>query len=266
VIANFAREKSPYLLTLLLIAGFFAGWQWLTVSGLIHRIVLPGPRVVADALGEIVQEGSFYENLWTTVREILIGFVIGAGLGIAVALLNTRFSLLRKAVSPYIVCLQAIPKVILLPLLGIWFGIGPTAATIVVALVAFFPTYLNTLTGLAVIDRDGLRLLHSLGASRRQAFRMYRIPTALPLVFTGLKTSVNYAIVAAITAEFLGSASGLGYMVTSASTFLHIPDVYAVVAVVSILAATIYFTLEILDRKLIYWRVDLTDENRHRGH
>ncbi len=120
--------------------------------------------------------------------------------------------------TPYIVSLQALPKIVLLPLLYVWFGVGSTSATIIVILVSFFPVYVNTLTGMAIVDENGLRLLHSLGATPRQAFRMYRIPSALPLVFTGLKTAVNFGVTAAIAAELLGSRYGLGFMIANSGT------------------------------------------------
>ena len=259
-----SRRWAPWLLSAVVVAALIGVWQWLTQSGVINQIVLPGPGAVLEQMVEVVRRDSFGTNLWATVREIVIGLVIGCAAAIATALACVRYPMVRKVVSPYITTLQAVPKITIIPLLGIWFGIGITSATIVVALVAFFPTFVNAVTGLTLSAEDGLRLLHSLGASKRQAFVMYRIPTALPLVFTGLKSSINYAVVAAITTEFLGSNQGLGHLVTSATTFLRIPDVYATVAAISVLAASIFVIVELLDRKLIFWRGETSGRRSRR--
>jgi len=193
---------------------------------------------------------------------VVFGYTIGAGSGIALALVSARFKSFRHLLEPYIVALQSLPKVILLPLIAVWVGYGQTSAMIIVVMVSFFPVYLNTITGLLAADENGLKLLHSLGASPRQAFRMYRIPSALPLVFTGLKTSVNFSVVAAITAELLGSRYGLGFMLANSGTFLRIEDLYATVVVVSLFAGAVYLIFELVDRKLIFWR---EDRNRFRA-
>jgi NitT/TauT family transport system permease protein len=261
-VGHWFTDRSYLLLSAALIAAFIAVWQWLTDSGVLHAIVVPPPAEVWDRLLAIVPEPYFHKHLWVTVKEVLTGFGIGATSGIVTALAAIRFPLFRRAMTPYIVSLQALPKVVLLPLLYVWFGVGSTSAMIIVILVSFFPVYVNTLTGMAIVDENGLRLLHSLGATPRQAFRMYRIPSALPLVFTGLKTAVNFGVTAAIAAELLGSRYGLGFMIANSGTFLRIADLYATVAAVALFAAVVYAVFEILDRKLIYWREDRPGSRR----
>ena len=250
-------EVAPYALTVLAVIVFLAIWKWLTDSGTVNRVILPGPEAVRKELFSILGQKTFRENLWVTLREVIYGLAIGCTVAIAVALLCVRAPLLRAVVAPYVTAFQAVPKIVFVPIFGVWFGISMTTATIVVALVAFFPTYINTLTGLGLSAPDELRLLHSLGATRRQAFRMCRIPTALPLVFTGVKTSINYGVLAAITTEFLGASAGLGYTVSESTSFFNLPAVYASVAAITLVAAVIYVIVEVLDRKLIFWRVDL---------
>jgi len=261
-LASSARRRSYLLITAALVVAFFLVWDWLTSSGVLHRIVVPPPGRVFERSREIISEPYFRRHLWVTVKEVVFGYTIGAGSGIALALVSARFKSFRHLLEPYIVALQSLPKVILLPLIAVWVGYGQTSAMIIVVMVSFFPVYLNTITGLLAADENGLKLLHSLGASPRQAFRMYRIPSALPLVFTGLKTSVNFSVVAAITAELLGSRYGLGFMLANSGTFLRIEDLYATVVVVSLFAGAVYLIFELVDRKLIFWR---EDRNRFRA-
>jgi NitT/TauT family transport system permease protein len=248
------RQRSYLLLSAALVATLFLVWQWLTTSEIIHRIVVPAPATVFGRLGEIVTEDYFRHHLWVTVQEVIVGFSVGALSGVAIALLCVRYAAVRRLLTPYIVTLQSLPKIILLPLLYLWLGVGQASATVIVLLVAFFPVYISTLTGLESADPSSLRLLYSLGATPRQAFRMYRIQAALPMLFTGLKTAVNFSVAAAITSELLGARYGLGFMIANSATFLRIDDLYAAVVVVSIFAGLVYTLFEVLDRKLIFWR------------
>jgi NitT/TauT family transport system permease protein len=259
---GYVVDRTYLLVTLAFILGALLLWEWMTDSGILHAIVVPGPAEVWDRFLAILPESYFHTHLWVTVKEILIGFAVGASSGIATALVCLRFPLFRRVVTPYMVSLQALPKIVLLPLFYVWFGVGPTSATLIVILVTFFPVYINTITGMAIVDENGLRLLHSLGATPRQAFKMYRVPSALPLIFTGLKTAVNFGVTAAIAAELLGSRYGLGFMIVNSGTFLRIADLYATVAVVALFAAIVYFIFEMLDRKLIFWREDRPGSKR----
>jgi NitT/TauT family transport system permease protein len=248
------RRLGPLLITTALVAGTYLLWYWLTASGAVHEIVLATPASVGESLTEIVQRDTFAEHLRVTATEVLVGFALGSTSAILVALVCEHYAAVRRLLTPYMVALQALPKIVLLPLLQVWFGVGYRATSVMVILVVFFPVYLNTLTGLTIADPDGTRLLTSLGASPRQRFRYHQIPSALPLVFTGLKTAVYFAVAAALAAEILGSRHGLGFLIANSGNFLRIPDLYATVVIAGLFSGIVYLTFEVLDRKLIHWR------------
>jgi NitT/TauT family transport system permease protein len=256
------QRHGPAITTGLIVVAMFAAWEWATTTELVHGIVLPSPAIVFEELNELVREPAFWTALRVTGQEIVVGLAIGSGMGIATALLATRYPLFRAVLSPYITAFQAVPKVLVLPLLSTWFGIGILSATIVVALVSFFPTYVNTYTGLNLRAEQELRLLYSLGATRRQAFRMVRVPVALPFVFSGIKISIAFGVTSAIVTEFLGAGDGLGHLVTEAGLYLNVGRVYAAVAAITVLASLIFLAVEMLDRKLVFWRVDLNAHDR----
>ncbi|MGY1706737.1 ABC transporter permease [Geodermatophilus sp. SYSU D00697] len=245
---------APLLVTVALVAVLVWLWDWLVQSGRVHRIVLPEPSQVASSLPDLVTSETFRTDLRTTVLEIAIGYAAGAVAGLVLALASVAWPSVRRLLAPYIVVFQAIPKVVFIPLLAVWFGIGFGSATVVVALVTFFPVYVNGVLGLTAVDRDGLVLLRSLRASKVQTFVMYRLPSALPLLFTGGKMAVNYAILAAITAEFLGAREGLGYRIVALASRLQLDALYATVLIVSLLSGLVYLLLEWLDRRLVFWR------------
>ncbi|HMG40417.1 MAG TPA: ABC transporter permease [Acidimicrobiales bacterium] len=248
------RRRAPLVITAALFAGTYLLWHQLTASGTVHEVVLPTPGSVGESITEVVQRDTFAEHLRVTATEVLTGFALGSISAILLALVCERSRSVRRLITPYVVALQALPKVVLLPLLYVWFGVGYRATTVMVVLVVFFPVYLNTLTGLSIADPDGTRLLRSLGATPRQRFRYHQVPSALPLIFTGLKTAVYFAVAAALAAELLGARYGLGFLIANAGNFLRIPDLYATVLIAGVFSGLVYLTFEVLDRKLIYWR------------
>lgn len=232
----------------------FLVWQQVTTSGTVDPIVLPSPSAVWASTVDVVGSDSFPEHLKSTASAVLIGFAIGAVAAIGVALLCDRLAFVRQVVMPYLVGFAALPKIVLMPLLFVWFGIGFRATTALVVLVVFFPVFLNTLTGLSIADEDGARLLRSLGADARQHFRYHQIPSALPLIFTGLKTAVNFAVAAALAAEILGSRHGLGFLIANSGNFLRIDELYATVVIATVFSGAFYLAFEVIDRKVVFWR------------
>jgi len=250
----YARRWSHLAITAALVAGLYLLWLWATETERVKSVVLPTPQAVWESTFDVVQQSSFSKHLWTSASELLLGFAIGVVSAVIMALLCDRYPRLRRTLTPYIVALQALPKIVLLPLLFVWFEVGFRATTVLVVLVVFFPVYLNALTGLASADEDGERLLVSLGATPGQRLRFHRIPSALPLLFTGCKTAVNFAFAAVLSAELLGSRYGLGFLIANSGNFLRIDDLYATVVVTTLFASALYLVVEIIDRKAIFWR------------
>lgn len=248
------RVLGPLVTAGLVVAAIIWYWNWMVVSGRVHRIILPEPSVVGERMVVMVQEDFFWADVRVTVGEIVLGFAIGFMAAVATAGVCVAKPFLGRVMAPYIVTFQAIPKVVLIPLVALWIDIGFQSSVVIVALVAFFPIYVSTDFGLRAVDPGGLTLLRSLKASRWTTFRMFRVPSALPHIFTGAKSAVNYSIVAAITAEFLGSREGLGYRIITMSSRLQLADLYAAVVVTAVVAGVVYGSFELLDRRLVYWR------------
>ena len=236
------------------LVGLIIVWNWAVQSGRVNRIVLPEPASVLESLQRLMVGQNFWRHFQVTVGEIAIGFVAGALAAVGVAVVGTILPMVRRVLSPYIVVLQAVPKIVLLPLIAVWIDVGFVSTAIIVALVTFFPVYVNADLGLRSADESGVKLLRSLNASRADIIIKYRLPSALPLIFTGGKIAVNYAILAGITSEFLGSREGLGYLIITTSSRLQLGDLYAAIVVTAIVAGGIYAAFELLDRRVVFWR------------
>jgi NitT/TauT family transport system permease protein len=253
-VSRWFLDRIHYLGTAVAAIGLVWLWDWAVSTGRVHSVVMAPPGDVWNRLVEIVQEPFFREHLSYTLREIFVGFGIGVSAAIAMALLSFSYPAFRTVVHPFVIAFQSVPKIVFLPIIVVWFGVGLRSTITLVTLIAFFPTYVNTFTGLSLGNPDGLKLMRSLGASRSQMFWKVRFPTALPLIFTGLKTSMNFSITGAIVGEYLGARYGLGFLVGQYAYLLRIDSLYAMVALIAVFAVIMFGILALLDRKLIFWR------------
>ncbi len=251
-----------WTLSALVFVGAVALWHWAsgrTILGLhIHEIILPPPRDVAEVLWTLVVDdtGFLLEQLQVTLLEIFAGFGIGTALGLGLGLLLIASPLIRKMIYPYIVILHSMPGVVIAPIIIAWFGFGIESKIVQSTLGAFFPVLINTMVGLTLVDEHGLRLMESLTANRRQVFLKYRFPSALPAIFTGIRIGLTFAMIGAIISEFLAAETGLGQLIQRYHYELKIPEMYACIVLISVLGIVLFFLVEWLDRKLIFWRDD----------
>jgi len=189
-----------------------------------------------------------------TLREILIGLAAGilAGIALAVAM---RFSrLLRDAIFPLSVAVQAVPVVVIAPILVVWFGFGIWVKVIVVALACFFPILVNTLDGLRSVDPEAVKMMRTLDASRWAIFRRVEAPTALPAFFSGAKVSVAIAPIVALFAELAGANSGLMRLIIEDNNNFNEARVFAAVVVLALIGVILFGLTALAQRLVVTWR------------
>jgi putative hydroxymethylpyrimidine transport system permease protein len=253
-----ARTVLRVVLPLTLIAALIALWQiaastgWLAEQLNLESFFVPSPAEVASALWD--HRGVLWHNTWVTLREILLGIAFGVlgGLALAVAM---RFSrLLRDAFFPLTVAIQAVPIVVIAPILVIWFGYGIWPKVIIVALAVFFPIVVNTLEGLRGTDPEAVKMMRTLDASRWQIFLRVETPTALPAFFSGAKVAVAVAPIVALFAELAGASSGLMLFITQANNSLHGDQVFAAVAILAAIGVLLVALTALAQRLVIGWR------------
>jgi NitT/TauT family transport system permease protein len=225
--------------------------------------VLAAPTEIAAAFVALLGRGYFYEHLWATARVVMIGTLASVAIGLSLAVLVSINTVVRNGVYPFVAALNIIPKVALIPLITIVFGFGDSSRILIVVMAAFFPVFLNTLSGLAEVDLAGRRLLTSLGASRLQHLRYHEIPSGLPAIFAGIKTSVTIAFIAAVVAEYLIRDSGLAYLITVFRAALNIQMTYAVTISIGLVGALAFLAVDRLERRVVFW-VDLEADTYNR--
>ena len=242
-----ARVLAPALL----VAAFFGAWQAYAGLADVDDFILPAPTEVGRAL--VDDRVLLWDNLLVTAQEVGLGILAALllGAGLAVAL---HFSgALRRGVYPLLVASQAVPVVVIAPLLVVWFGFGILPKLVIIALVCFFPIVVTTLDALAKVDPDQLKLLRTLDASRWQAFRWAEAPAALPAALSGAKIAVAVAVIGAVFAEYAGSSEGLGHLMLQAIPQLETARAYAAVVLLAAFAVLLFAALALAERRLVPW-------------
>ena len=251
------RETRWYRVGTVLLTLFLLGfWEALPAFGIMSEIVLPRFTNVASAFWELVQQDHFWGHLRVTLNEIFWGFVLGTLLGLVSGIALAVFGPVKRLTYPFVVAFQAVPKIVLAPLFISWFGYGQSSKIVMAIVISFFPVLINTLVGLESVPQEAVRLMRSLRATRTQIFRKLSLPHAAPLIFAGIKTALTFAVIGAIVGEFVGAQNGLGFLLHAYNFQLRIDSVFAVIVILGSLGAVLYFALEWLDRRLIYWRTD----------
>ena len=252
-------ERIPRPLSVLgLVALIVLLWQvavWLEVTS---QLVLPPPLEVLEETVDLVENmlrgGFVLDNSWITLKEIVLGFLLAAAAGIGLGIVVGETAFGRIVLMPFLVAVNAAPKVAFAPIFVAWFGFGIGAKVAMGAFIAFFPLLIDTAAGLAGTDPDQAKLFRAIRASRRQTFLKLKLPNALPFIFAGLKTAAVLAVVGAIVGEFLGGGRGLGGLIRVASSQLAIDRVFAFVLILSLIGYAAYASVAWLERRIVFWR------------
>ncbi|MEA2197024.1 MAG: putative hydroxymethylpyrimidine transport system permease protein [Solirubrobacteraceae bacterium] len=237
--------------TLLVLAALLGAWELYVDLGGADRLILPPPHQVASSLYD--DRSLLWSNFLVTAREIVVGILVAAAAGLALAVSLHLSRTLRRAVYPLLVASQAIPIVLVAPLLVLWLGFGFAPKLVVIAIVCFFPIVVTTIDALAAVDPDLLKLMRTFDSSRARTFRHVELPAALPGLFTGMKIAVVFAPIGAVFAEQAGSNSGLGYVFEQAIPQLLTARAYAAVLILAAFAIALFTVLNLAERLLLPW-------------
>jgi putative hydroxymethylpyrimidine transport system permease protein len=236
------------VLALLLLLGI---WELYVDLGGVDPLILPSPHAVASSLYN--DRSLLWSNFLVTAREVLLGILLAAALGFVFAVAIHFSRTVRQALYPLIVASQAIPFVVLSPILAFWLGFGILPKLVVVALVSFFSIVVTTLSGFASVDPDLIKLMRTFDAPRTRTFRFVELPAGLPGLFTGARIAVAVAVIGAVFAEQGGSNSGLGYLLLQAVPQLLSARAFAAVVILSLFAIALFMLLTLAERLVLPW-------------
>ncbi len=235
-------------ITLLLLVGI---WELVCQLLNVAPYLLPAPSAIVQRF--IEKPMLFWVHGWYTLYETFAGFAIAVIVGVVAAAAIVVIPSVRDVLMPILLIAQLVPKVAIAPILLVWFGYGLTPKVVIAFLVAFFPIVVNTANGLAAVERELLDLGRSLEASRWQTFWKFRMPSALPELFSGMKIAITLAVIGAIIGEFVGGDKGLGYLIIIANQELDTPLAFAALTVISVGGILSYAAIEGIERLVIPW-------------
>lgn len=234
------------------LAAFLVAWKLITVVTGTPDYILPPPEVVADRALRAIGSGILWEHTAVTLSEILLGFALGAVTAIGTGIALGKSVVVERVLSPYIVAAQSVPILALAPLLDIWFGGGLLARVLICALIVFFPIAIATMVGIRSADPLLAEMLRSLGASPAQLTARLEIPSALPVIFGGLRVGVTLAVIGAVVAEWAGASSGLGVLINIANQGLFdTPLMFVALATLAVIGITLHGLVVIAERRLV---------------
>jgi NitT/TauT family transport system permease protein len=242
---------SPALRPLWLIIVLIVGWDAAIRVFKIPPYLIPPPLQVVT---QLVKE---WPMLWReslpTLYATLGGFVASVLVGVPIAMWISYSRVVESFVYPLLVFSQSVPKVAIAPLFVVWFGFGVIPKVIAAFLLGFFPVIVATVQGFKSVESDVIDLARSMGASPFKIFLKFRLPQAMPAIFSGLKVSVTLAVVGAVVGEFVGSNSGLGYVLQKANGTFDLPLMFAALVILSMIGVLLFLAIELIERWALPW-------------
>jgi NitT/TauT family transport system permease protein len=231
---------------------FVIAWKAIVVVGGLPTFILPPPETVAARFASAWLDGTVWPHFVTTIVEILLGFVVGVAVALVVGYGLARSALFERLASPYLVAAQAIPILVLAPLLVHWFGSGLASKVFICALIVFFPVAIATMVGIRSVDARLIELGRSLRATDRQVLTTLEIPAALPSIFGGLRVGATLAVVGAVVGEWAGAKEGLAVLINLArGSLFDIPLMFAALLTIALVGVVLYLVVVTAERRLV---------------
>jgi NitT/TauT family transport system permease protein len=236
-------------------------WSTAISAFKVPDFILPTPMSVLDAIIKGFVGGDFFEHFKSTLWATLLGYVFGCGLAFLVGVAVAESDTFDKFIYPCIVALQSMPKVALAPLILVWFGFEIESKIILVALICFFPLFVNTVAGIRQTDPELIDICRAFSASRRYLFFNVKLPSAASEIFAGLQIGVVLALIGAVVAEFIASKKGLGHMIDSAAVSLTTHNMFAGVIILGVMGVAGTAIVRVLQKRVVFWETSTTRVN-----
>jgi len=213
------------------------------------------PSRVAVRLWAWMQPGpaSVWPHLLLTLKATFLGLIVGVGSGFVVGMLLSRNRMLADILNPFIVAFNSMPRIAFVPLITMFFGLGIASKVVTSWFVVFFLVFFNTYKGGRSVERELLDFCRALGGSPRQILWRVRIPTAAAWTFAALPNAISFALIGVVLAEFVGSTTGMGYLMITALATLNATDMFASVTLLSIVGIGLVYSVTFLERRLLHW-------------
>ncbi len=254
---SFWRRNENRFLGTLAVAIFLAAWELAVELGGVNPLFTSSPSRIAAAAVEMFADGSIWGHLQVSGLEFAIGYSLAIVIGVPLGILMGWYSRLNAVLDPFVSALYATPRIALLPLLMIWFGIGLASKVAIVFLGAIFPILVNCITGVRTIDGNFIKVARSFGSNDRQMFWTVALPSSVPMLLTGLRLGLGHALVGIVVGEMYGATQGLGFLIAVAGARFQTDKVMVGVILIAALGVAMTELLRRVERRFDAWRADV---------
>lgn len=251
------RRQREVLISVFSPVTVLAAWELIVRARLLDARFFPAPTSIVDTFVTLVTTGELAKHVYVSLARIFVGFLMGAIPAMILGIVLGLGRLVRAFVNPIVFALYPVPKVAILPLIMLLFGIGEMSKYVTVAIAVFFLVLVNTMAGVLLIDRIYFDVAKNVNARRRDFYLSVVLPGALPEMFTGLKLGIGVALIVLVTAEFVGADTGVGVLIFQAWQVFAIERLFVGLVVVSFLGYALSLLFDELERYLIPWRREL---------
>lgn len=247
------RNIAIQVIRIALLIFIIAMWEIGARIGLLDPFIMSSPSRIINTIAGLQSAGNLWNHIGITIFETVVGFVAGTMLGtlIAIALWWKPFS--YKVLDPYLVVLNALPKIALGPIIIVWIGAGISSIIVMALLISIVVTIITVLTGFNEIPQEKLKLMETFGASKQQILRMVILPASIPTIISALKVNVGMSWVGVIVGEYLVSKAGLGYLIVYGSQVFKLDLVMASILILCVAAALMYYGVSYIEKKFAAW-------------
>ena len=219
----------------------------------VPNFIMPTPYAVLEALQRGYIEGLFWKHFFFTLQSMVFGYVLGCTLAFLLGCIFAESRTVERMFLPFVVALQSMPKVALAPLIIVWFGFGMESKIVMVALVCFFPMFINTAVGLKQTNPALLDLMNAFSASRWHILTRIKIPSAAGHIFAGLQIAIVLGLIGAVVAEFVSSTRGLGHLISAAAVNLETNTMFAALISLAVLGVAGSLAIRFLHSRIVFW-------------
>ena len=219
-----------------------------------NPVLLPTPAVVVDGFHRLIADGYLVNDILASLRRVFVGFLIAAVVGVPLAMLLAYFVPLRRLVLPLVTLIRPIPPIAWIPIAILWFGIGDKPSFFITAIAAFFPIFLNSFFGGTSVEEQHLNAARSLGAKKIALVVRIMFPSAMPMIWTGLKIGLGQSWMAVVTAELIAAQSGLGYMIQMSRLNLETSHVLVGMVTIGVLGSLMAAGLASVEHYVLPWK------------
>ena len=257
-VSLWARHENM-LLGLIAVVAFMLFWEFSVVWGWVNPLFTSSPTRIIKAGAAMVRDGSIWNDLAVSGLVFALGYGLAVVVGVPLGILMGWYRRFNALLEPFVNALYATPRIALMPLIIIWFGVDMTSKVAIIFLSTVFPILVNTMTGVRTIDRDFIKVARSFGATDGQLFSTVALPSSVPNLLTGLRLGLGHALIGIVVGEMYGASAGIGYMMQTAGATFQTDRVMVGIIIIAAAGMALTQVLKMIENRFEMWRVD------HRG-